>query len=147
MLINVEIRWPWEEQVVEEYDYRWAVKSIIDVVEKYKMGYKVKFSCFSNVPLEGLQLESDAETRTWLIHSLRNRRGRDALNYETIDGHSGVTLMSPYITEERIVKMHEEGKMSGVWMKPPHEYESFELWHKIFTYDDGITFYFSDYSE
>ena len=69
------------------------------------------------------------------------------MNYETIDGHSGITMLSPFINEERVNKIHSEGYMSGVWMKPMAEFESFELWHKIFTFGGGVTFYFSDYSE
>ena len=32
-------------------------------------------------------------------------------------------------------------------MRNEVEFESFELWEKIFTYDGGVTFYFSDFSE
>ena len=147
MLLNIEFRWPWEEQAVETYDYRWAAKAVIDLVDQYKIGYKVKVSCFSPVPLEGFLLESKPESN-FLVHSLRNRRGRDVYNYETFVGQWGVTMLTNQLTEERVEKIHDDGMMSGVWCKPgTFDYESFELWEAVFTYDGGITYFFSDYSE
>ena len=46
MLLNIELKGPWDEEYVSKYDYNLAARKVIELIDKYDVAERVMISSF-----------------------------------------------------------------------------------------------------
>jgi glycerophosphoryl diester phosphodiesterase len=74
MLINIELKAPWEMHNRVKYDYHNAVRVVYDMIMEQGIGHKVQVSSFIPEMIESLVHISKVEGRDFIISSLAMER-------------------------------------------------------------------------
>ena len=115
MLLNIELKGPWDEEYVSQYDYNLAAKKVIQLIDKYNVAERVMISSFVPRIIDSV-ISASSPDRKFIIQSLRNRRGLpDPASYAMFEQTTGINIMLQYMTEARIKKVQKSGHLVGLW--------------------------------
>lgn len=92
MLLNIELKGPMDPACFEYYDFGLTARKVVELIDKYEIGYRTMISSFNPNILDAVVVES-ASDRDFLIQSLRNWFGlEDVLNYATPAQMTGINI-------------------------------------------------------
>ena len=116
MLLNIELKGPLDPHTWGlEYDYDLAAEQVIKLINKYDISGKTMISSFVPQIISSV-LKASPKPVPFMVQSLRNRWGApDALNYETLEGASGININFDYLRDGRCAKVHNDEKYIGVF--------------------------------
>ena len=58
MLLNIELKGPWDEEWVSQYDYNLAARKVIELMEEYDIAHRVMISSFTPKIIDSVIAES-----------------------------------------------------------------------------------------
>ena len=115
MLLNIELKGPFDEEWVQHYDYNLAAKKMIELIDRYHLAHRVMVSSFVPRIIDSV-IAASTPDRKFIIQSLRNRKALpDPADYEAFDQTTGLNMMLDYMTEARVKKVQSRGDLIGIW--------------------------------
>ena len=115
MLLNIELKGPFDEEWVQHYDYNLAAKKMIELIDRYHLAHRVMVSSFVPRIIDSV-IAASTPDRKFIIQSLRNRKALpDPADYEAFDQTTGLNMMLDYMTEARVKKVQSRGDLVGIW--------------------------------
>ena len=145
MLLNIELKGPWSEEVKNQYDHTMAARKTIDMINENDIANKVMISSFNNEVLDAV-ISVSATPRRFMVQRLTSPDFEDDRDqYNTFEDHSGVNIFFNYITEQVVNKVHQQGNNKiGLWHCARRNTENDHMYRQIFTIGGGVDFFFSD---
>ena len=67
MLLNIELKGPWDNDWESQYDFDLAAQKVVQLIEKYKIGYKTMVSSFLPRIHDGILRATQNTSREFVI--------------------------------------------------------------------------------
>ena len=145
MLLNIELKGPWSEEVKSQYDHTMAASKTVEMINQNDIANKVMISSFNSEILDAVTSVS-ATPRRFMVQRLTNPDFEDDRDqYNTFEDHSGVNIFFNHITEQVVNKVHQQGNNKiGLWHCARRNTENDHMYQQVFTIGGGVDFFFSD---
>ena len=115
MLLNIELKGPFDEAWLPHYDFNLAAEKMIELMDKYNLAHRVMVSSFVPRIIDSVIAISTPD-RKFIIQSLRNRKALpDPADYEKKEQTTGLNMMLDYMTVARVKKVRSTGGLFGLW--------------------------------